>query len=53
VWYTGPSKARLRWKGAKGNDMFFRVGVGECAIIIVLLLILITGLFISIRLKRR
>ncbi len=31
--------------------MFVRVGVGECAIIAVLLLILIVGLVISIRLR--
>jgi len=32
--------------------MFVRVGAGECAIILVLLLILIVGLFISIRLRK-
>jgi len=33
--------------------MFVRVGVGECAIIVVLLLILIVGVFISIRQRRQ
>jgi len=33
--------------------MFVRVGVGECAIIVVLLLILIVGIFISIRQRRQ
>jgi hypothetical protein len=46
---TGPRPS----KGAQGNDMFVRVGVGECAIIVVLLLILIVGLVISIRLRRQ
>ena len=32
--------------------MFVRVGVGECAIVVVLLLILIVGLVISLRLRR-
>jgi len=32
--------------------MFVRVGAGECAIIIVLLLILFIGLVISIRLRK-
>jgi len=32
--------------------MFLRVGAGECAIILVLLLILIFGVIISIRLRR-
>jgi len=32
--------------------MFVRVGAGECAIVVVLLLILVVGLVISIRLRR-
>jgi hypothetical protein len=47
------SPAHMDRRGATENAMFFRVGVGECAIIIVLLLILITAVFISVRLKRQ
>ena len=32
--------------------MFFRVGGAECAIIVLLVLLVIVGLLISIRLKR-
>jgi len=33
--------------------MFVRVGAGECAIVVVLLLILVVGLVISIRQRRQ
>ena len=38
---------------AKGKGMFVHVGAGECALVIVLLLVVIGSVFISIRLRNR
>ena len=52
MWIMKEAVRFLLWARGFHSMFFFRVGTGECLIILLLLLILFVGIAISIRLRR-